>query len=199
MSKMLRNCLEFYRKSNIIRQYRQHAFGKYLLFTNIISSGVPMFFGDLIQQEIEYQHNKLAERYDYKRLGRMLLIGLAVGPVHHYFYVNLNRYLPGKSMKNIFKKIMTDQLLMGPACIMIFFTGLGLLEGKSLSNINDEIKSKFLIVYKMDWVVWPPTQFLNFYFVPVKYQVIYINFVTVLYDIFLSYVKHNNKIKEKIL
>lgn len=42
----------------------------------------------------------------------------------------------------------------------------------------------------MDWMVWPPTQFINFYYVPVKYQVVYINAVTMLYNVFLSYIKH---------
>lgn len=44
----------------------------------------------------------------------------------------------------------------------------------------------------MDWCVWVPTQFINFYFVPVKYQVFYINAVTMLYNIFLSYIKHRD-------
>lgn len=198
MSKLLRRSLILFGRSNIIRNYRQNAFGKYLLFTNTVSSGIPMFFGDLIQQEIEYQNKKLAKRYDYKRLGRMLLFGLAVGPVHHYIYINLNKYLPGRSMANIAKKILTDQLLIGPLCILLFFSGLGVLEGKSLDSINSEIKSKFLVVYKMDWVIWPPTQFINFYFVPVKYQIMYINLVTVLYDVFLSYVKHRDQDIDKI-
>lgn len=46
-------------------------FGKYLLATNVISSGVLMLLGDLVQQEIEYQTQKLPKRYD---LGRMSII-----------------------------------------------------------------------------------------------------------------------------
>lgn len=43
-------------------------FGKYLLTTNIVSSGGLMAVGDIIQQEIEYQRNMLVKRYDYARL-----------------------------------------------------------------------------------------------------------------------------------
>lgn len=44
------------------------AFGKYLLLTNTISSGVLMLIGDGIQQEIEYHQKNLRKRYDYGRL-----------------------------------------------------------------------------------------------------------------------------------
>lgn len=43
-------------------------FEKHLLLTNTVTCGGLMFLGDLIQQEIEYQDNKLPERYDYDRL-----------------------------------------------------------------------------------------------------------------------------------
>lgn len=50
------------------------AFGKYLLLTNTVSSGVLMIIGDVCQQEIEYRQNKLPQRYDYGRLSMLLRI-----------------------------------------------------------------------------------------------------------------------------
>lgn len=43
-------------------------FGKYLLLTNTVSSGVLMIAGDVISQEIEYRRGELKNRYDYKRI-----------------------------------------------------------------------------------------------------------------------------------
>lgn len=61
------------------------AFNKYLLYTNVASSGILMAFGDIAQQEIEYQRGILKKRYDLVRLTQMFTVGLAFGPLHHYF------------------------------------------------------------------------------------------------------------------
>jgi protein Mpv17 len=44
-------------------------FGKYLLLTNTVSSGVLMAAGDLIQQEIENHRNAKSRTFDWKRTG----------------------------------------------------------------------------------------------------------------------------------
>ena len=41
-----------------------------------------------------------------------------------------------------------------------------------------------------DWVIWPPSQAVNFLLVPSQYRVLYVNLITVLWDVFLSYIKH---------
>lgn len=44
-------------------------FGKYLLLTNTVSSGVLMAAGDLIQQEIGKRRAPTSKRFDWKRIG----------------------------------------------------------------------------------------------------------------------------------
>lgn len=48
----------------------------------------------------------------------------------------------------------------------------------------------FFFCLQMDWCVWPPTQLINFLYVPNHYQVVYVNAITMLYNVFLSYIKH---------
>lgn len=77
----------------------------------------------------------------------MFIVGLALGPVHHYYYVWLAKKWPARTAKVITWKIMLDQFVMSPICIAMFFYGMGGLERKSVQNMNKEIKHKFSEVY----------------------------------------------------
>lgn len=59
--------------TKFMRNSFRKAFGKYLVATNIVSSGVLLGFADLVQQEIEYRQQKISKRYDFKRLGNIIL------------------------------------------------------------------------------------------------------------------------------
>ncbi|KAK5645139.1 hypothetical protein RI129_006439 [Pyrocoelia pectoralis] len=180
--------------TNTVRTSIKNAFGKHLLFTNTWTSGVLMVAGDLMEQEIEYQRKLISERYDWWRVGRMFITGLAFGPLHHYFYMWLDKALPQRTLKVISQKILWDQIVMSPLCIVVFIYGVAGLEGKTIKSSTNELKEKFVDIYAFDWCIWPPTQFINFYYLPVKYQVLYINGITMLYNVFLSYIKHRDEV-----
>jgi hypothetical protein len=87
--------------------------------------------------------------------GRMFIVGLAVGPAHHYYYNFINVVWPRRNMPSIGKKILADQLIASPICIVLFFYTLGLLEGKKFSDATEELKHKFVSVYTVSVaVVW---------------------------------------------
>ena len=106
--------------------------------------------------------------------------------------------MPGNALKIIVKKLFTDQLIVSPICISQFFCSASLLEGKSLAESINVLKSKFLTVYITDWSVWPAAQFLNFYFIPLPYRVLYINVMTMFYNCYLCYVKNQKKVVETV-
>lgn len=81
-------------------------------------------------------------------------------------------------------------MLMAPAYIFAIFYLSGRLNEKNIRQSNDEIVSKFKRVYIADWVVWPATKFINFYYLPPNYSAISVNFVTMMYNAYLSHVIH---------
>ncbi|XP_014089939.2 mpv17-like protein 2 [Bactrocera oleae] len=174
-------------------------FGKYLLSTNILSSGVLMVIGDLVAQEIEYRRHRneldefdiKQERYDTKRIFRMFVVGCLQGPLHHYVYKWMDYAMPVPNVRNTLWKILIDQIFMSPACILIFFYSACYLEQRSVQDTNKELCDKFPIIYLMDWTMWPAAQYINFRYLDTKYRVMFVNVCTAVYNIFLSYMKHD--------
>ncbi|XP_055597669.1 mpv17-like protein 2 [Uranotaenia lowii] len=182
--------------STATKRIWQLLFGKYLLVTNTISSGLLMAVGDIAAQEIEQRrHGTEDQPYNWVRLGQMTLIGFAQGPMHHFLYKWMDRFLPKSDTRTVFKKIGIDQFVYSPIFIVSYLYSAGLLEGNSIQECTDELTDKFSTIYTADWMVWPPTQFINFYLISPKYRVLYINAITTLYNVFICYVKHNDDLR----
>jgi len=173
--------------------------GRHAWITNTVSGAALFIFGDGIEQKFE-MHSGLIKQYDTGRMTRIGIIGLLEGPPHYFFYSYLDKYLPGRSFNTIGKKILTDQLIACPMFSVQFFMGMSFLEGKSLPECWREFTKKFPTVYLFDWVCWPPCQFINFYLIPNRYRVLYVNTATVVWNVFLSYMKHydQHEIKEDL-
>lgn len=75
---------------------------------------------------------------------------------------------------------------------------MNVLEGKGVKGGVKEVKEKFVKVYMMDWAVWAPTQFINFYFLPPQVRMVYVSCITLIWDCVLSYLKHTGLQKEDI-
>ncbi|XP_043215573.1 mpv17-like protein 2 [Amphibalanus amphitrite] len=171
-------------------------FTRHPLVANTVSSGGLLAVGDGIQQWIEFRRGVHKEKtYNWRRTGRMLVVGLVEGPPHHWWYTGLDRLLPGRTARVVRLKILADQLVAAPLFALTFFVGMDLLEGRSVRDGLQEFKKKFPEVYLFDWCIWPPTQWLNFTYVPERYRVLYVNVVTVIWDVFLSYSKHRDQLE----
>lgn len=112
----------------------------------------------------------------------------------------------------LLRRSILKLLFSGPMFSVLFFIPMALLEGKSFGSSVQEFNSKFPTVYLVDWLLWvlkyaikyfniekitlvffcsqPPCQLVNFYLVPATYRVLYVNSATVLWNVFLSYMKH---------
>lgn len=180
--------------SRSIKTFHKKAFSpKYLLFTNICISISLSSVGDCLEQQYEI-YKKEIERYSGKRTSHMALSGLTVGVVCHYWYQFIDARLPGRTFGTVMRKVFWDQMICSPVVISTFFLTLGLLENTSRAEIVEEIKDKAWKLYVAEWVVWPPAQIFNFYFLPNKYRILYDNTISLGYDVYTSKVKHGKTV-----
>lgn len=168
-------------------------FNRYLFLTNVGISVLLSGAGDLIQQHYEIVTNE-REKWDRVRTHHMSVSGMTVGIVCHNWYKVLDHYLPGRTLKTVLKKVVVDQIVCSPLCITVFFLTLGYLEHSSLENIKKEIIAKGWRLYAAEWVIWPPAQVINFYVLPTRFRVLYDNTISLGYDIYTSYVRHDDSV-----
>ena len=88
-----------------------------LLVFNTAVSGTLYVVGDVMQQKI------FGSPYDYARTARMCALGLCVGPLNHFWYLQLDRLVVGEGMKMVMKKILCDQSIFAPTIIIVFYLG----------------------------------------------------------------------------
>lgn len=164
---------------------------KFLLYTNVTISISLSSVGDILEQNYEIFIKEM-DKWDPKRTLHMGCSGAAVGVLCHHWYKVLDRLIVGRTLSCITKKLLLDQFIFSPISLLTFFAGVAVFEEKPIDNFKREVKHKFSTLYKAEWLVWPPAQIINFYFLPTKYRVFYDNTVSLGYDVYTSHVKHNN-------
>ena len=86
--------------------------------------------------------------------------------------------------------MLLDQIICSPLTIGTFFVTLAVVEKASADEFLEELRDKSWRLYLAEWVIWPPAQMINFFFLPLKYRVLYDNTISLGYDVYTSYVKH---------
>ena len=136
--------------------------------------------------------------FDFKRTATFSFVEcFYVAPL---MYINysfiLPRLVPATARYITFKKVAIDQTAF--ACILTsgFFVLLNLIEGFSLKEAVDHLREKLWQTMCFTWKLWIPTQCINFYFVPIKYQVLFANMVSIIDNTMLSFI-YNQPTKEE--
>jgi len=182
-----------------------------LLFVNCGVSVGLSGLGDLLQQRIEAGRQRgptsmaiyrsTPPSVNWSRTANMSTsFGLTAGLLCHHWYKLLDNFLPGRTLKTIVVKIAWDQVLFSPICIAacIFVSG-AVFEAKSPSQIIKDTRELGTQLWLSEWFIWPPAQFVNFYFLPTKYRVVYDNLVSLFYDWYTSHLKHSMATVERPL
>ncbi|PAA78120.1 hypothetical protein BOX15_Mlig005260g3 [Macrostomum lignano] len=180
------------RAADALKRFHELAYSpRYLLLTNLATAPALLSIGDLAAQKLE---QRLGSRpvgpIDWSRTKRIYIVGLLLATPQHFWYVLLDHRLPGRAGRTIVKKILMDQIGMGIGINFCFFLLMPLLEGRTPAQAWETACRKFPTAYLADWLVWPPAQAVNFYFLPPKYRILYLSFITAFWDFFLSFYHH---------
>ncbi|CDW76742.1 peroxisomal membrane protein 2-like [Stylonychia lemnae] len=180
------------------------------LFTGMISSGVIGGLGDILCQfieinfdfkpdrakaqeiECEQQAPSKKQNIDYHRSKSFFLLNtLWMSPIYFVHYTKVLPYLvPVVTSTSVFKKLVVDQLMLAPLYILSFYPVMNFIEGISFDQSKKDIEQKYWITLKSNMQTWGPASFINFYLMPVKYQLLFSNFVALFFNAYLSFM-HN--------
>lgn len=69
-----------------------------------------------------------------------------------------------------------DQTLFAPAALSMFFAVTSAMEGK---DPMAQVKEKLAPTYKMNLMLWPLVQFVNFTLIPLHYRLLFVNTVNI--------------------
>lgn len=167
--------------------------------TQMVQSGILGFAGDYTTQIFEHKwaedEGKKPKPWDFRRLAAVTAFGVfGMGPMGHAWYEYLDkftdRYCKSKASM-IGVKVFGDTFVFGPVCLWLFFVSVSIMEGIEWNKISRKLWRDFVPTYIVDYSMWPIVQGLNFHFVPVRHQLLVVNFMCYFDDIFLSYVQHN--------
>ncbi|GMG99058.1 hypothetical protein Nepgr_000898 [Nepenthes gracilis] len=186
-------------------RWYQNCLAVHPLKTQIISSGLIWGLGDIAAQSVTHytakSHPQFSDevkglKINWKRVATTSLFGFGfVGPVGHFWYEGLDRLIrvrlkmQSNSFRFVGTKVAIDGIIFGPLDLLVFFTYMGFSTGKTTPQIKEDVKRDFLPALAVEGGIWPILQVANFRFVPVRNQLLYVNFFCLLDSCFLSWIE----------
>ncbi|KAL3645906.1 hypothetical protein CASFOL_011086 [Castilleja foliolosa] len=197
-------------------KWYQNCLSSHPVKTQVISSGFIWGLGDIAAQTVTHstgkvRHSKTLDeekelKINWRRVASTTLFGLGfIGPVGHFWYEGLDRVirmrlqLQPNSFRFVAAKVAADGIIFGPVDLLVFFTYMGFASGKSPTQVKEDVKRDFLPALILEGAVWPAVQVANFRFVPVRYQLLYVNFFCLLDSCFLSWIEQQEDAQWKQL
>jgi protein Mpv17 len=146
------------------------------ILTQAITTGVLFATGDTMAQQLV--DKKGFKNHDLGRTGRMVFYGGCMfGPaaVKWFGFLQKKIVIPGKPNLQIVARVLTDQTVFASTNLFCFLSTMALLEGTDPRN---KLESTYWNALSKNWMVWPFVQMVNFKFVPLPHQVLFVNFVS---------------------
>ncbi|XP_013098112.1 uncharacterized protein LOC106080998 [Stomoxys calcitrans] len=161
---------------------------KHQILRGMISYGILFPCGSLAEQTLVEKRN--FRTYDWNKCLKFCLFGVCFNGPALYMWMRVAAVMwPRTDIKSSMCKALTELVAYDPIAIGTFLFTMSRMEGRSTEESRQEVYSKFLDAYKVGAIYWPCVQTVNFAFVPLKNQVVYTSFFSMLWTTFLAYIK----------
>ena len=111
----------------------------------------------------------------------------------HLNYTKILPFLVPSGVKfEALRKLAFDQTVFASTMTAGFFVLINCVEGNGPMKGLQDCKAKYWETMMMNWKLWIPASFINFAVMPIKYQVLFANMVSLVYNALLSSI-HNAK------
>lgn len=91
------------------------------------------------------------------------------------------------------KRVALDQIVAGPCFPVIFYTSLTLLEGGSLQQVRTKLEAAWFRTWTVGVCVFTPASIINQSVIAPQHRVLFINGVSLCWNVFLSYTNNRHK------
>lgn len=124
--------------------------------------------------------------HDWLRALRMTSYGfLFYGPGSYAWYRFLDHCLPQQTPKNLFTKVLLNQIVLGPCVIAVVFAWNNLWLGR-LSELPKKYQKDALPTLLYGLRFWIPVSILNFWVVPLQARVAFMCVGSIFWNFYLS-------------
>ena len=165
------------------------------LVTKSVTASLILGAADLAGQSLE-QRTSSSSQVNWLRAARFAFFGLVLqAPWNHFYYLLLDGALPPTPdpfTSTTLIKVIIDQFIQAPIFTVLIFYFLGLLEGKSFENVQNQLDRDYKDTMIANWKLWIPATFVNIAFCPPILRVLFLNCVFFFWSIFLSLKLNNN-------
>ena len=111
---------------------------------------------------------------------------LWVGPLLTYWFVLMDRFVPGRTPRAVAVKMLVDQTVQGPLMMGMMFAWCAVLNGASAEAILTRLRAELYTTWVNSVWVWAPVQVIQQAVVPLKYRVAVFNVVSYFWDTYLA-------------
>uniref|UniRef100_A0A7S4N135 Peroxisomal membrane protein 2 n=1 Tax=Odontella aurita TaxID=265563 RepID=A0A7S4N135_9STRA len=133
---------------------------------------------------------------DWKRASiQTAYAALVWAPLGHHWYEFLDRAAlrVAKAGTKTFVgvKLALEIVALHPVALAAFFGVVGWMSGETWGEIGAQLRRDYWPSLMVEYAMWTPIDVANFAFVPVKHQLLVVNFGCLVESIMLSFIKAN--------